>query len=174
MPRVVLAPDKFKGTLTAAEGAGHLAAGLRAADPAVETTSIPVADGGDGTLAAAVAAGFTSLQVTASGPTGMPCATSIAVRGTEAVVELAAISGLAQLPDGLPAPLTASSRGTGELIAAALDAGARRVVVGLGGSACTDGGAGLLQALGARVLTDQGQDIALGGAALRTAAAMDL
>jgi glycerate kinase len=81
---------------------------------------------------------------------------------------------LAQLPDGLPAPLTASSRGTGELIAAALDAGARRVVVGLGGSACTDGGAGLLQALGARVLTDQGQDIALGGAALRTASAIDL
>jgi glycerate kinase len=174
VPRVLLAPDKFKGTLTAAEVAGHLAAGLREVDPAVETLRVPVADGGDGTLAAALAAGFTSVPVTATGPTGMPCHTAIGVRGSEAVVELATVSGLAQLPDGRPAPLSASSRGTGELIAAALDAGARRVVVGLGGSACTDGGAGLLQALGARVVTERGDEVAPGGAALRTAATLDL
>ncbi len=151
MTRVLLAPDKFKGTLTAAQVAGHLATGLLSVLPDVETVVVPVADGGDGTLAAAEAAGFTRVPVTATGPTGMPCASGWGRRGTEAVVELAEVSGLGQLPDGRFQPLTATSRGTGELIAAALDAGARRIVVGIGGSACTDGGAGLLEALGARI-----------------------
>ena len=152
MTRVLLAPDKFKGTLTAAQVAGHLDAGLRSVRPDIETVVVPVADGGDGTLAAAEAAGFTRMPLTATGPTGMPCASAWGRRGTEAVVELAEVSGLAQLPGGRLAPLTATSRGTGELIAAALDAGARRVLVGIGGSACTDGGAGLLEALGARIV----------------------
>jgi glycerate kinase len=149
--RVLLAPDKFKGTLTAAQVAGHLATGLGWVLPDVETTTVPVADGGDGTLAAAEAAGFTRVPVTATGPTGMPCATAWGRRGTEAVVELAEVSGLGQLPGGRLEPLTATSRGTGELIAAALDAGARRIIVGIGGSAGTDGGAGLVEALGARI-----------------------
>ena len=98
MPRVLLAPDKFKGTLTAAEVAGHLSTGLRSVLPDVEVVVVPVADGGDGTLAAAVAAGFTRVPVRPRGPTGMPCDSAYGVRGTEAVVELAEVSGLAQLP----------------------------------------------------------------------------
>jgi glycerate kinase len=174
MTRVLLAPDKFKGTLTAAQVAGHLATGLRSVLPDVETVVVPVADGGDGTLAAAEAAGFTRVPLTATGPTGMPCASGWGRRGSEAVVELAEVSGLAQLPDGGLQPLTATSRGTGELIAAALDAGVRRIVVGIGGSACTDGGVGLLQALGARVTTPHGRDVGPGGAGLREAHHLDL
>lgn len=174
MPRVLLAPDKFKGTLTAAEVAGHLSDGLRSVLPEVEVAVVPVADGGDGTLAAAVAAGFERVPVRATGPTGMPWESAYGVRGTEAVVELAEVSGLAQLPDGRSAPLSASSRGTGELIAAALDAGARRVVVAIGGSACTDGGAGLLQALGARVTRADGSEVRPGGAGLLDATGVDL
>jgi glycerate 2-kinase len=174
MPRVLLAPDKFKGTLTAAQVAEHLGTGITSVLPHASTVVAPVADGGDGTLAAAVAAGFTSVPVTATGPTGMPVAAAFGLRGTDAVVELATVSGLAQLPGGDLQPLTATSRGTGELIAAALEAGARRVVVGIGGSACTDGGAGLLQALGARVTDSRGGDVAPGGAGLAAAAAVDL
>ena len=174
MTRVLLAPDKFKGTLTAAQVAGHLAAGLRSVLPDVETVVVPVADGGDGTLAAAEAAGFTPVPLTATGPTGMPCASAWVRRGSEAVVELAEVSGLAQLPGGRLQPLTATSRGTGELIAAALDAGVRRIVVGIGGSACTDGGAGLLQALGATIRTANGSEVDPGGAGLLDATRLDL
>lgn len=174
MPRVVLAPDKFKGTLTAAEVAEHLAVGIRTERADAELRVVPVADGGEGTLAAAEAAGFARVTVTATGPTGLPVQTAFALRGDEAVVELAAVSGLGQLPDGRPEPLTATSRGTGELLAAALDAGARRIVVGIGGSACTDGGAGLLQALGARITRADGTAVSAGGAALLDAARLDL
>jgi glycerate kinase len=172
--RVLLAPDKFKGTLTAAEVAAHVAAGLRTVLPSVEVVTVPVADGGDGTLAAAEAAGFTLVPVRATGPTGMPVRTGYARRGDEAVVELADVSGLARLPEGRLAPLTATSRGTGEVIAAALDAGCRRVVVGLGGSACTDGGAGLLQALGARVSGRRGRALRDGGGSLADVVGLDL
>lgn len=174
MPRVVLAPDKFKGTLTAAEVAEHVAAGMRTERADTELRVVPVADGGEGTLAAAEAAGFTRVTVTATGPTGLPLQTAFALRGDEAVVELAAVSGLGQLPDGRPEPVTATSRGTGELIAAALDAGARRIVVGIGGSACTDGGAGLLEALGARITRADGRAVSPGGAGLLEAARLDL
>jgi glycerate kinase len=174
MTRVLLAPDQFKGTLTAAQVADHLAAGLRSVLPDIETVVVPVADGGDGTLAAAEAAGFARVPLTATGPTGMPCASAWGRRGTEAVVELAEVSGLAQLPDGRLQPLTATSRGTGELIAAALDAGVRRIIVGIGGSACTDGGVGLLQALGARVTTQGGHEVCPGGSGLRQAHRLDL
>ena len=173
-PRVLLAPDKFKGTLTGAQVARHLAAGLRATLPDVESLTVPVADGGDGTLAAAEAAGFVRVPVTATGPTGMPWASAFGRRDREAVVELAEVSGLAQLPGGRLEPLTATSRGTGELIAAALDAGCRRLVVGIGGSACTDGGAGLLQGLGARIRRADGSEVGPGGTALEDAVTLDL
>ena len=173
MTRVLLAPDKFKGTLTATEVAGHLAVGIVGVRPDVEVVSVPVADGGDGTLAAAVAAGFTRHDVVATGPTGEPVRTAFGRRGLEAVVELAAVSGLGQLTNG-PAPLTASSRGTGELIRAALDAGCSRIVLGIGGSAGTDGGAGLACALGARILDATGAPVAPGGAALAGAVSLDL
>ncbi|GAA4610761.1 glycerate kinase [Actinoallomurus liliacearum] len=170
---VVIAPDKFKGSLTAPEVAARVAAGLRRVHPEVRLTTMPVADGGDGTVDAAVAAGFTRRRTVVSGPTGEPVTASYAVRDETAVVELAEASGLRLLPGGVPAPLTASSHGTGELIAAAVADGARQVVLGLGGSACTDGGAGMAAALGARLLDSQGRDLPPGGAALRDLDAVD-
>lgn len=163
---VLLAPDKFKGSLTARQVAGHLAAGLAAARPGLSVRTVPVADGGDGTLDAALAAGYTRRPVTVTGPTGEPVTAAFGLRGEVAVVELAAASGLALLPGGRPDPLGATSRGTGELVRAALDAGARQVVLGVGGSACTDGGAGMLQALGARLVAAGGREPAAGGGPL--------
>ncbi|MGY1708421.1 glycerate kinase [Geodermatophilus sp. SYSU D00758] len=174
MPRVLLAPDKFKGSLPAPEVAAALARGLTRARPDAEVVALPVADGGEGTLAAAVAAGFTRVPATATGPTGEPVETAWARSGGTAVVEMADASGLARLPGGRTAPRTATSRGTGELVAAALDAGARRVVLGIGGSATTDGGAGLLQALGVRLLDADGVELGPGGAALERLARVDL
>jgi len=172
--RVVVAPDKFKGSLPAVEVAGAIAAGLRAGLPTAELVTIPVADGGDGTVDAAVAAGFDRVTVTVAGPTGEPVRASYARRGDVAVVELACACGLTRLPGGRPEPLTASSFGAGQALAAALEAGARRIIFGVGGSASTDGGAGLLQALGARILGPRGESLARGGAALRDVAALDL
>jgi glycerate kinase len=172
--KIVIAPDKFKGSLPAAEVAAAIAAGLRAELPAAELVSIPVADGGDGTVDAAVAAGFERMPVTVDGPTGKPVRASYARRGQVAVVELATACGLARLPGGRLAPLTASSFGAGQALTAALEAGARRIIFGVGGSASTDGGAGLLQALGARVLDMRGEPLARGGAALRGVGALDL
>jgi len=171
---VLLAPDKFKGSLTAREVAAHLAAGLHRAAPGVEVRQVPVADGGDGTLDAAYAAGFRRVPVQAAGPTGHPVETAYALRDDIAVVELADVSGLRRLPGGRLDPLRASSYGTGQVVRAALDAGARTVVLGLGGSACTDGGAGLVQALGARVLDATGADLAPGGAALSAVDRIDV
>ncbi len=165
---VLVAPDKFKGSLTAAEVAAAVAGAL--AVPAVE---LPVADGGDGTVDAAVACGFTRVTRTVTGPTGEPVEASYARRGDTAVVELAEASGLRRLPGG-PEPLTATSHGTGELVADAVRQGATRVVLGLGGSACTDGGAGLVRALGARFLDAAGADLPPGGAALRDLERIDI
>jgi len=173
MTHVLVASDKFKGSLTAAAVGEAVSAGIRGVYPNTEVVVVPVADGGDGTLAAAIAAGYHPVPVTASGPTGERVATRYARRGDRAVVELADVSGLSQLPGGL-APLTASSRGTGEVIAAALDAGCRQIVLGIGGSASTDGGAGLVSALGGRLLDADGSEIAYGGAALEHIARLDL
>jgi glycerate kinase len=140
----------------------------------VRVVQVPVADGGDGTVAAALAAGFVRVPVVASGPTGLPVETAYARRDDDAVVELADVSGLGQLPGGRLQPLTASSRGTGEVIAAALDAGCRRIILAIGGSACTDGGAGLLAALGARITDASGEPVPDGGAALAGAVRLDL
>jgi glycerate 2-kinase len=172
--KIVVAPDKFKGSLPAAQVADAIAAGLRAECPAAELVTIPVADGGEGTVDAAVAAGFESVPVTVDGPTGEPVDASYARRGEVAVVELASACGLMRLPRGRPAPLTASSFGAGQALAAALAAGTRQIIFGVGGSASTDGGAGLLQALGARVLGTRGQPLDRGGAALCDVAALDL
>lgn len=165
--RVVLAPDKFKGSLSAAEAAARLAAGLRRAVPGLAVTAVPVADGGEGTVDAVVeTAGFRRLRALVAGPTGRQVTASLAVRGETAVIESAQACGLNRLREGVPAPLTASSYGVGELIRAALTTGCRRIVVGLGGSACTDGGAGLVAALGARPADADGAALARGGAAL--------
>ena len=143
--RVLVAPDKFKGTLTAAEVASAIAAGLRAAGREVD--ELPVADGGEGTAAAL---GGTPVTVTASDPLGRPVEASYAWLddGTTAIVEAADASSLWRLAPTERDPLTATSAGTGELTAAAVEAGARHVVVACGGTATVDGGKGLLEALG--------------------------
>jgi len=170
---VLVAPDKFKGSLSAAEVADAVAAGIRSVSD-VPVRCLPVADGGDGTVAAAVAAGFSRVDVPARGPTGQRVTASFALSGSTAVVELAEASGLHRLPDGVPAPLSASSAGTGDVVAAAVRAGARRIVLGVGGSACTDGGTGMVSALGARLLDRSGAELPPGGAALRDLASLDL
>jgi glycerate kinase len=184
---LVVAPDKFKGSLRAAEAAAAIAAGARAAATRLGVTlrvrASPVTDGGDGQVEAAVAAGFTAHERSVAGPTGERVDARFAV-GTDpadgrslAVVELASASGLAVLPGSRPTPATArtaSTRGTGELVAAALDLGVQRLLLGLGGSAGPDGGAGLAAALGARFLDAAGRDLAPGGAALRDLDRVDL
>jgi glycerate kinase len=174
--RIVIAPDKFKGSLPATEVAAAVAAGLHAEAPRSELVIMPVADGGDGTVDAAVAAGFERVPVTAAGPLGDPVQASYARRAEVAVVELASVCGLARLPGGRREPLAASSFGAGEVLRAALEAGAGRIVLGVGGSASTDGGAGLLQALGARLLDAHGEPAppGRGGGALSDVGSLDL
>ncbi len=166
--KVVIAPDSFKGSLTSVEVARALADGwLRARqDDTVELA--PLADGGEGTLVAIEASGgWTRRTVTARGPLGRPVEASwlIADDGRRAMVELASASGLSRLrPDELDA-LHASTYGTGEVIAAVLDAGVRHIVLGVGGSATSDGAAGILLALGARLLDADGRDLSAEAAA---------
>lgn len=172
--RVLVAADKFKGSLTAVEVAERVAAGLRRVVPGVQVEALPVADGGDGTVAAAVAAGFGRREVRVTGPTGDQVTAAYALREGTAVVEMAEASGLQRLPEGVLAPLTATTYGSGELLRAALDAGARTIVFGVGGSATTDGGAGMLSALGARFLKADGEPVAPGGGGLAELASADL
>ncbi|HVF21060.1 MAG TPA: glycerate kinase [Mycobacteriales bacterium] len=166
--RVVVAPDSFSGSLTAAQAAAAIVTGWHAARPADVLTSVPVADGGEGTVAVVAAATRTRPTVTTvADPFGRPVeAQWLLLAGGTAVVELAAASGLWRLSPSERDPRRTTTYGTGELIRAALDAGARTVVVGLGGSATNDGGAGLLQALGARLLDADGRELERGGAAL--------
>lgn len=174
MTRLLLAPDKFKGSLTAAEVVAALSRGLTAAAPDIEVIACPIADGGDGTVEAALAAGAIAHPTTVTGPIGDPRETLWALEGTTAVLELADAVGLKALPGDDLAPRTASSRGLGEMILEAVRAGARKIVVGLGGSASTDGGVGLLQALGARLLTADGEDVGPGLEGVETLVSIDL
>ena len=162
--RIVIAPDSFKGSLAADEAAAAIATGVARVLPAAEVLLLPIADGGEGTVAAALRAGYSSRTARVSGPDGRPVDAVFATHEGTAVVELAAAAGLGLL--GEPAPLTATTRGVGELILAALGTGARRIVLGIGGSATTDGGAGMLQALGVRLLDVDGGDVPPGGAGL--------
>nr|WP_188667425.1 glycerate kinase [Tersicoccus solisilvae] len=180
MPRVVVAPDKFKGTLTAVQAAEAIADGVREVWPGARIALVPLADGGEGTVEAALAAGAQERRTEVHGPLGEPVTArwalvpgSAGASGT-AVIESAEASGLAHVE---PTPATARaahSGGVGELIAAALDAGAADVVVGLGGSAMTDGGSGALRALGLSVLAPDGAPVPLGGAGLLTAERLDV
>ncbi len=172
--RVLVAADKFKGSLTAVQVAERVTAGLRRVVPGLAVETLPVADGGDGTVAAAVAAGFERREARVTGPLGDPVTAAYALRGDTAVVEMAEASGLQHLPDGVFAPLTATTYGSGELLKAALEAGATTIVFGVGGSATTDGGAGMLAALGARFLDADGKPVGPGGGPLATLAEADL
>ncbi|MFJ5260432.1 glycerate kinase [Streptomyces sp. NPDC088387] len=171
---MLVAADKFKGSLTAVQVAERVSAGLRRVVPDLVVEALPVADGGDGTVDAAVAAGFERREVRVAGPLGHEVSAAFALRDGTAVVEMAEASGLQRLPAGVLAPLTASTYGSGELLRAALDAGARTIVFGVGGSATTDGGAGMLTALGARFLDTDGEPVAPGGGGLASLASADL
>jgi glycerate 2-kinase len=173
--RVVIAPDSFKGSISAAGAAAALAAGWRLVRPADEVVELPLADGGEGTLAVLAAAVPASRRHPAevSGPgTATVQAAWLEMPGNVAVIELATAAGLTQLAE--LQPLAAHSYGVGELIGLALDAGARQVLVALGGSASTDGGTGALTALGGRFLDETGMPLTLGGGALRRLASVDL
>jgi glycerate 2-kinase len=175
MSRVVIASDKFKGTLTAAQVAAHVAAGLsRAGVSGAEIARVPVADGGDGTAEAAIAAGYRRVEAKVRGPVGAPVTAAFGLLDRTAVIEAAQACGLSLLPPGCLAPLTATSYGVGELILTAVRVGATRVVLGLGGVATTDGGAGLVQALGARLTDVSGAQVPPGGAALAQLCTLDL
>jgi glycerate kinase len=162
---VLLAPDSFKGSLSAVEVAQALARGWRAARPADRIALAPLADGGEGTIDAIAAAGdWTARTTTVTGPRlrRTPARWLVSEDGTRACIEMAEASGLTLVPVADRDTRLATSFGTGELLRAALDAGVRHVTLGIGGSATTDGGAGLLEALGARLLRADGS--AVGGA----------
>jgi glycerate kinase len=176
-PLVVLAPDKFKGSLAAAGVAAALARGLRRRLPDVRVVEHPVADGGEGTVEMVLRHGFRAIDREVRGPTGEPVTATYAVRGETAVVEMAAAAGLALLPGGVPddrTARTASTHGVGELVRDALDRGARRIVLAVGGSATTDGGAGMAVALGARLLRGSDAVPPAGGGSLLSAERLDL
>ncbi|RNG36141.1 glycerate kinase [Streptomyces botrytidirepellens] len=174
MVSVLIAPDKFKGSLSADDVALALERGLLDGAPHARVHRLAPADGGEGSVAAACSGRFRPETVTVTGPTGLPLTARVAVdaRTRTAVVEAAAVCGLGVLPDGRTAPLTATSRGLGQAVRHALAGGADTVVLALGGVATTDGGAGLLQSLGAVLSREDGTPIGPGGrglAGLRTA-----
>jgi glycerate kinase len=171
--RVVVAPDKFKGSLDAAGVAAALAAGVRDTIPDAVLDLVPMADGGDGTVAAFLAGGAVARRVRVCGPLGEPVDAVYARDGEVAIVEMAAASGLALLGERR-AVRRATTRGTGELLRDALNGGARRIVLGIGGSATTDGGAGALAALGAQFLDAHGAALEPTPDALAQLARVDL
>jgi glycerate kinase len=175
--KIVVAPNAFKGSLSATEAARAMAAGITAILPAAEVVQVPVADGGDGLVDVAVEAlngERRTLEVT--GPRNHPVAADFCyVKSRDLVtVEMALASGLALLPDAQKDPTLTTTYGTGELIRAALDLGVRHIGVGIGGSATNDGGIGMAQALGARFLDQSGQALPGIGASLTAIAAIDL
>lgn len=174
--RILVAPDSFKGSLDCLAVATALADGWRRARPLDDTRLIPLADGGEGTLEAIKASGgdWLELPVHARDPLGRPIAARFLRRGETALVEMAAASGLSRLAPEERDALAASTFGTGQVLAAAIGLGAREVVIGLGGSATTDGGTGMLTALGGRLLDADGNDLPGGGGALDRLASVDL
>ena len=174
--KIVIAPDSFKESLSAPEVAAAIARGWQRVFPAAECLLRPMADGGEGTVDALLAAvGGERRECWVRGPMGEPVRAHWGWLGEgTAVIEMAAASGLHWVPREQRDARVASSFGTGELIAEALQAGATRIILGLGGSATNDAGAGLLQALGMRFLDDQGRELAAGGAALAALDQLDL
>jgi glycerate kinase len=172
--KVVLAVDKFKGSASAPEVCAALRHGLAAALPEVDIVDVPVGDGGDGSLDALLSAGFAPVPVTACGPLGSPQPTRFGMRGVEAFVELAEVCGIQLLPRGALRPWSSSTYGLGQVVLAAVSAGARRITLGLGGSASTDGGLGLLLALGATVRDAAGRAVTPDAFGMAAAASVDL
>lgn len=177
LKKVVIAPDSFKESLSAMEVAEAIERGFRQIYPQVQYVKLPMADGGEGTVDSMVAAtGGEIVSVEVTGPLGQPVSAFYGLlgEGETAVIEMAAASGLHLAPNGRRDPRITTSYGTGELILAALERGVKAIILGIGGSATNDGGAGMMQALGARLLDDNQQPLAPGGAALARLAQIDL
>ncbi len=171
--RIVIAAGALKHSLSAADSAQAIARGLQRSGLEAELILLPVADGGNGTLEAFLLSGGQEIVVEVSDPLGRPIKASFGLLGNTAVIEMALASGLEQLKPEERDPLRASTYGTGQLMKAALEAGAERIIVGMGGSATVDGGAGCLQALGVRLLDDEGHEIPPGGGSLHLLERMD-
>ncbi|MBI1754004.1 MAG: glycerate kinase [Acidobacteria bacterium] len=175
--RIIVAPDSYKGSLPALGVAEAMARGIRAVFPDAEILKVPIADGGEGTVEAlAAATGGRIVRTEVRGPLGEPVQAHWGVSGDgrTAFIEMAAASGLPLVPEGRRDPRITSTYGTGQLLKAAMDAGLARLVVGIGGSATNDGGAGMARALGARFLDAEGRELPEGGAALARLARIDL
>ena len=173
---IVVAPQEYKGTLTAEEAARAMANGVRRALPNADVDVLPLADGGPGTVRAIVGATGGELRlVRVTGPLGEPVDAEWGLLPNgSAVIEMAAAAGLVLVPEDRRDPRITTTFGVGELVRAALDAGARRVIIGLGGSATNDGGAGMAQALGVRLLDADARELERGGAALAGLARIDV
>ncbi len=175
--KIVIAPDSFKESLSAQDVAAHIRTGFQEIYPEAEYVCVPVADGGEGTVDAMVAATQGRIiEVSVSGPLDESCNGfyGISGDGNVAFIEMAAASGLELLAPEQRNPLLTTSWGTGELIRHALDQGVKHIIIGLGGSATNDGGAGMIQALGAHLLDSQGQQLPAGGAALQKLDRIDI
>ncbi len=175
--KITVAPDSFKGSLTALEAAQAIGRGLRAVVPGLELELVPMADGGDGTVQALVDATGGRLETrTVCGPLGEPVEATFGILGDgqTAVVEMAAASGLVLVPPERRDPLQTTTFGTGELIRHALDLGCRKLIVGIGGSATTDGGTGMAQALGVHLWDASGREIPGTGSGLARLDHIDL
>ncbi|MBP3950175.1 glycerate kinase [Bacillus suaedae] len=177
MKKIVIAPDSFKESLTALEAANAIEEGLKEVLPDVQYVKIPMADGGEGTVQSLVDATAGTIEnVTVTGPLGeeVEAFYGLLGDGKTAVIEMAAASGLEIVPMEKRDPMSTTTFGTGQLIAAALDKGVERMIIGIGGSATNDGGAGMVQALGGKLLDSQGAPIPFGGAGLAKLDRIDL
>lgn len=175
--KIVIAPDSYKESLSASAVAQAIEKGFREIFPDAHYVSVPVADGGEGTVEAMIAATQGSeRRAWVTGPLGdkVNACWGISGDGKTAFIEMAAASGLALVPPKKRNPLVTTSRGTGELILQALENGATNIIIGIGGSATNDGGAGMVQALGARLLDANGVEIGFGGGSLRQLDAVDI
>ncbi|PRD14266.1 glycerate kinase [Pantoea coffeiphila] len=175
--KIVIAPDSYKESLSALDVASQIEKGFREIFPHAHYVKLPVADGGEGTVEAMVAAtGGKIIPLRVTGPLGNPVDAFYGLSGDGccAIIEMAAASGLEQVPPASRDVLLATSWGTGELIRHALDSGIEHLIIGIGGSATNDGGAGMVQALGVKLLNHQGEEIGPGGAALAQLANIDV
>lgn len=174
--KIIIAPDSFKGSLTAQEAVQAIRTGILRALPEAECVGVPMSDGGEGTVRSLVdATGGRIVRVSVTDPLGRPTNAEYGILGDErtAVIEMAAASGIQYVDETTRNPLTATTYGTGELIKDALDRGVTDIIVGLGGSATNDGGAGMAQALGVRLLDADGMPLPFGGAALAELSTVD-
>jgi glycerate kinase len=174
--KIIVAPDSFKGSMTASVAAGAIIKGVYRAFPAAVVIRAPLSDGGEGLVSSLVdASGGKIVEAVVTGPLGEPVKAfwGLLSDGSTAVLEMAAASGLTLVQNKKRNPLISTTYGTGELIKLALDEGCRKIVLGLGGSATNDGGAGMAQALGAKLLDRNGNNLPFGGAALADLASID-